>query len=104
MDMDGSGPFLCRECILDLKKEAVYCSVRCAHVNFRRHREEVHLPERKHRALDVHKDADELAFEDGDRARYHPRDIRSHLIPMADLLVEFQQRNAIEVAETVYPD
>lgn len=104
MDVDRSGPFLCRECTNDLKMEAVYCSVRCADLNFHRHREGVHIPQRKQRGLDVDKDAGDITFAGDGRSRYHARDIRSNLVSLGDLLLDFQQRNAIEVAERFYPD
>lgn len=104
MDLDGSGPFLCKECTIDEKIEAVYCSVRCADINFQRHRERDHIPERRGRDFDVERDADGLVVDDDDRGRYRARDIRSHLIPMGELFFDFQQRNAIEMPENFYPD
>lgn len=104
MDLDGSGPFLCKECTIDEKREAVFCSVRCADLNFQRHRERDHLPERRGWEFIVEKDADDLVFDDDNRERYHARDIRSHVIPMGELFFDFQQRNAIEIPENYCPD
>lgn len=103
MDMHRSGPFLCKECTTGLKKETVYCSLRCADINFQRHREHIHIPERKQRGLDVDRDVDDVIF-DRERGRYHARDIRSHLVSLGDLLLDFQQRNAIEVADNAYAE
>lgn len=104
MDADNSGVFLCKECTIDLKLEAVYCSARCADINFHRHREGVHIPQRKLRELDVERDAADVTFAGDQSGRYLARDIRAHLLPLNDLLLDFQQRNAIEAAEKVYPD
>lgn len=103
MDLHRSGPFLCKECTTGLKKEAVYCSLRCADINFQRHREQVHIPERKQRGLDVDRDVQDIVF-DGEGARYHARDIRLQLVSLGDLLLDFQQRNAIEVADNAYAE
>lgn len=103
MDMHRSGPFLCRECTTGLKKEAVYCSLRCADMNFQRHREQIHIPERKKRGLDVDRDVNDIVF-DGERVRYHARDIRSHLVSLGDLLLDFQQRNAVEITDNAYAE
>lgn len=104
MDVDRSGPFVCRECTNDFKMEAVYCSMRCADINFYRHREGVHIPQRRQRELDVDKDAGDISSAGDSRGRYHSRDIRSLLVSLGDLLLDFQQRNAIEVAERFYLD
>lgn len=104
MNMDGEGPFLCRECTDTLKKESVFCSVRCAAINFRHHREEVHIPARKQRESDVDQDVADLVYDMDDKSRYHARDIRSHLAPLGDLLADFQQRNVIEAMENIYPE
>lgn len=104
METDRSGPFLCRECTSDLRLETVYCSVRCADMNFCRHREGIHIPQRKQRQLDVDRDMGDVAFEGESRVRYHARDIRSQVVPLGEALLEFQQRNAIEAAENIYLD
>ncbi|KAF3768819.1 hypothetical protein M406DRAFT_249862 [Cryphonectria parasitica EP155] len=103
MDMDGSGPFLCKECLNDFRKGSVYCSVRCADLNFQRHRQGVHFPERKQRDLDVDRDASALHFVDDSKTKYRPQNIRSHLASLKDLLNEFQHKNAIEATETIWP-
>lgn len=103
MDMHNSGPFLCKECTTGFKKEAVYCSVRCADINFQRHREKVHMPERKQRGLEIDRDVSDITF-DEDRARYRARDVRLHLASLGDLLLEFQQSNSVEVTDNAYPE
>ncbi|CAN8100623.1 unnamed protein product [Discula destructiva] len=102
MDMHASGPFLCRECTNGPKRETVWCSLRCAHMNFQSHREGVHVPERKLRGLDSDRDIESLVFDREDRTRYHARNIRVHLAPLEEMLLDFQQRNAIEVSENGY--
>lgn len=102
MDMHNSVPFLCRECTTGYRLEAVYCSLRCADINFQRHREQVHIPERKQRGLEIDRDVNDIIFDD-ERARYHARDIRSHLASLGDLLLDFQQKNSVEVADNAYP-
>lgn len=37
----------CTECLTTLKQPTTWCSLTCADANFQRHREEVHLSERK---------------------------------------------------------
>jgi hypothetical protein len=51
----------CTECLTTLKQPTAWCSRSCADASFARHREEVHLPERKKMDLDVH--SDEALFE-----------------------------------------
>lgn len=103
MSVDDEGPFLCKECLQTHKFESVFCSVRCADVNFQRHREHVHLPERRRRGKDDH-DRDQLIWENEFRQRYHARDIQAHLLPLETLLADFQQKNNIEAMVNVYPD
>lgn len=102
MDMHASGPFLCRECTNGPKRETVYCSLRCADINFQSHREGVHVPERKLRGLNFDRDMDDLVFDREDRGRYHARDIRPHMATLGDMLLDFQHRNAIEVTDSGY--
>lgn len=99
MDMNGSGGgcFLCRECTGSLKIESIYCSLRCADVNFQRHRERIHIPERAARGVVGQVETeDDLVFENEDKSRYHAKDIGLYLMPLMDALREFQHRNGIE--------
>ena len=66
---------LCRECLATLRRDAVYCSARCASLDFQRHREAVHLPARDATQRDV--DADSLVHESG--GRYRADDINRFL-------------------------
>lgn len=103
MDMHGAGPFLCNECTNGAKRETIYCSLRCANMSFQSHREAVHVPERRLRGLDVDRDMhSEVVFDRQDRTRYHARDIGLHMAVLGDLLVDFQQRNVLEVTGNGY--
>lgn len=104
MDMHTAGPFLCRECTNGPRKETVYCSLRCADMNFQSHRETVHVPERKQRGLNVDQDMVDLEFDRENRGRYRAREIRVHLAPLGDMLVDFQQRHEIEVTDNGYAE
>lgn len=103
MSMDGAGPFFCKECLEKHRLESVYCSARCADVNFQRHREQVHLPERRRRGTDD-RDEEDLIWENEFRQRYHARDIHMHLMPLGELLADYQHRNNIEAMVNVYPE
>lgn len=72
----GSGIVMCKECAEDLKQATVYCASRCASSDFKRHREEVHLPARRDSNRSVESDAKHLVFHDGARDDYHAEDIR----------------------------
>ncbi|KAK2601017.1 hypothetical protein N8I77_010500 [Diaporthe amygdali] len=97
MDMDSKWLLLCRECTHLHKVESIFCSMRCADVNFRRHREEVHIPGRMRRSIQVNRDIDDIVFDGEDRSRYHARDIKSHVVPLDDMLEDFAQRNGVDI-------
>lgn len=95
MDMGNADDFLCRECTDKLRIESVFCSVRCAELNFQRHREGVHIPERTRRELEVDRDLDDLAFDEANKSSYHARDIRSHVAAVGELVRDLKQRNGM---------
>lgn len=95
MDLDNADDLMCRECTDRLKRESIFCSLRCADLNFQRHREDVHFQERMRRDMDVERDLDDLVFDDADRSRYHARDIRSHMAAIGDLMRDLKQRNGM---------
>ncbi|KAK7740693.1 hypothetical protein SLS53_005161 [Cytospora paraplurivora] len=94
MDLDNADDYLCREC-MELKIESVYCSIRCAELNFQRHRENVHIRERRKQDIAVDRDLDDLVFDEADRSRYHARNIRSHLAAIGELMGGLRQRNGM---------
>lgn len=67
----------------------------CADLNFRRHREEVHVPERRKRGQEVDRDSDGLAFEGLDKSNYHARDIRSYFTLQSDLSCELKENSGM---------
>lgn len=97
MDLDSSWLLLCRECTHLHKTESIFCSIRCADINFRRHREEAHIPGRMRRSIQVNRDIDDIVFDSEDRSRYRARDIKSHVVPLADMLEDFAQKNGIDI-------
>lgn len=54
----------CTECLTTLKQPTVWCSPACAAADFQRHREEVHLPERRKRGLAEDEDEAQLEYLD----------------------------------------
>lgn len=97
MDMDSKRLLLCRECTHLHKVESIFCSLRCADNNFRRHREDVHIPGRTRRSIQVNRDIDDIVFDADDRSRYHARDIKLHVVSLDDMLEEFAQKNGIDI-------
>ncbi|KAI7784658.1 hypothetical protein LA080_009595 [Diaporthe eres] len=97
MDMDSKRLLLCRECTRLHKIESIFCSLRCADTNFRRHREEVHIPGRMRRSIQVNRDMDDVVFDGEDRTRYHARDMKLHVVPLDDMLEDFAQKNGIDI-------
>ncbi|PSR80876.1 hypothetical protein BD289DRAFT_440011 [Coniella lustricola] len=103
MDMYDPGPYVCMECIGQFRRESVYCSAQCASQDFQRHREGIHIPERRRLGLDVNKDMDLLQFDDGSKSKYHARQIIGHLDSIGNLISTFQQENSIENAQMINP-
>lgn len=97
MDMESKRLLLCRECTHLHKIESIFCSLRCADNNFRRHREEIHIPGRTRRSIQVNRDIDDIVFDGDDRSRYHARDIKLHVVSLDDMLEDFVQKNGIEM-------
>ncbi|KUI64734.1 hypothetical protein VM1G_00495 [Cytospora mali] len=95
MDADNADDYMCRECTDRLRIETVFCSIRCAEHNFKRHREGVHIQERMKRELEVDRDVDDLVFVETDKSRYHARDIRSHVASVGELMRDLKQRNGL---------
>lgn len=97
MDMDSKRLVLCRECTHLHQIESIFCSIRCADTNFRRHREEVHIPGRMRRSIQVNRDIDDIVFDGEDRSRYHVRDIKPHVVPLDDMVEEFAHKNGVDI-------
>ncbi|ROW13820.1 hypothetical protein VPNG_03543 [Cytospora leucostoma] len=94
MDLDNADDYLCREC-MELKIESVYCSIRCAELNFQSHREDLHIRERRKQDFAVDRDLDDLVFDEPNRSRYHSRAIRSRLAAIGELMGDLRQRHGM---------
>lgn len=70
---------ICRECLVDLGKKTVYCSERCAGLDFQLHREHVHLPGRRRLGKAVLADEEYLRYDTGWPRKYHADDISRFL-------------------------
>lgn len=95
MDLDNADDLMCRECTDRLKRETIFCSLRCADLNYQRHREDVHIQERMKREVDVDRNMDDLVFDNADKSRYHARDIRSYMATVGELMRDLKQRNGM---------
>jgi hypothetical protein len=94
-DMNSKRLLLCRECTHLHKIESIFCSLRCADNNFRRHREKVHIPGRTRRSIQPNRDIDDIVFDGADKSRYHAKDIKQHVVPLDDMLEDFVHKNGI---------
>lgn len=94
MDADT---YLCRECVGSLETPSVFCSARCAGINFQAHREQVHLPLRK-KLGSVVDDSNKLVYDDEAQSKYHAADIMEYLVPLAEALRAFEKNNGISVS------
>lgn len=88
------GPWVCKECFRNYKSESVFCNVLCAHLNFQRHREQVHLPERRRRGIDD-RDGEDLRWENEFRQRYYSRDIKAHLLSIVELTADYAKEKKL---------
>lgn len=102
MDRDRMAPYVCRECLRNHGIESVYCSVRCADFNFQRHREQVHLPERRRRGVNE-PDGEDIRWENEFRQRYWAKNIRKHLVSLVDLIGDYEVDKNIQSITDAYP-
>lgn len=93
MDMDGEGhlALFCQECVESLKLPSLFCSPRCFNANFQRHREQVHLPARAKRDIEMD-DEKMLEFSSEDKSTYRARKLEDHFITLDDAVGEYQER------------
>lgn len=93
----------CTECLTAVKQPTMWCSPACADANFQSHRDEVHLPERKKRGLDVDDEAQlEYSGDSGDGNRkYHAKNIRALLTPLEEAVKEWEERNRVQLQSSV---
>ncbi|KAI4860967.1 hypothetical protein F4820DRAFT_83716 [Hypoxylon rubiginosum] len=98
VEMDEGGNILvcCRECVETLGIPSTFCSTRCLGENFQRHRDNIHLPERKttHHEMD---DASQLEFDPEDGTRYRARKIEEHIITFEDAVKGWQRKTGATV-------
>ncbi|AEO65050.1 uncharacterized protein THITE_2111602 [Thermothielavioides terrestris NRRL 8126] len=73
----------CTECLGSLKQPTIWCSLACAEANFRTHREDVHLAERKKRGLE---DVDDDVA-----------DIRALTTSLSEAVKEWEERNRVRL-------
>ncbi|KAI2632972.1 hypothetical protein GGS21DRAFT_150169 [Xylaria nigripes] len=91
MEIDGPTEVFCRECLEDLSRESIFCSSRCFETNFQRHRDNVHIPERTKREVQVD-DEGQLQLDQEDRTRYSAKKIEEHLISLHTATNSWQQK------------
>ncbi|GAB1312184.1 hypothetical protein MFIFM68171_02394 [Madurella fahalii] len=94
------GLVFCTECLTSLRQPTMWCSLACAGDDFQRHREEVHLPERKKLSLDVD-DEGQLKYSDlpgdGSERRYRAKDIHALTTTLDDAVGEWEERNHVRL-------
>ncbi|KAL2020235.1 hypothetical protein VTK56DRAFT_8661 [Thermocarpiscus australiensis] len=88
----------CTECLTTLKQPAMWCSLGCADANFQRHREEVHLPERKKLGLSVDDEA-QLEYDNVNNSNrgYRARDLRALTTSLEDAAREWEGKNRVRL-------
>lgn len=78
----------------------MWCSLTCADADFQRHREEVHLPERKKLGLGVD-DEGQLEYDDrpgGDSERkYRAKDIHALTTTLDEAVGEWEEKNHVRL-------
>ncbi|KAI0204209.1 hypothetical protein F4808DRAFT_457310 [Astrocystis sublimbata] len=97
MDIDEPMVVICRECVTNLGHASAFCSSNCYDANFQRHRDSVHIPERKKKNLD-NDDKGKLEFDPEDETRYSARKIEEHVISLRDALSDWQQTTGAAVS------
>lgn len=97
MDEDRRIPVFCRECLSNLKLPSVFCSPRCYDANFQRHRDNLHIPERKRKHSQID-DENQLEFAVEDKTQYQARKIEEHFFTLDDALEKYQQRTGATVS------
>ena len=97
MDADEAEAVLCKTCTSSLKVESLFCSEKCAGINFQPHRESIHVPKWEDQGDGVI-DADQLEFYDEEKTKYRARNLQEHILPLSYAIEEFQQRNGLELS------
>lgn len=105
----------CTECISSLKQPTIWCTLACAAANFQRHRQEVHLPERRKRGLSVDDEGqleyirmDTASIGGGDSSvgsggggrRYRAKDIGALTTGFGDAVKEWEGKNRVKLQST----
>lgn len=90
----------CTECLASLRRPTMWCSAACADADFQRHREEVHLPERKRLGLGTD-DEGQLEYSegsgDGGERRYRARDISTLTTSLDEAVREWEEKNRVRL-------
>ncbi|KAI3327406.1 hypothetical protein HD806DRAFT_392550 [Xylariaceae sp. AK1471] len=97
MEVDESTLVFCRECAEDYGQESIFCSSRCLDVNFQRHRDDVHIPERERRYHEVEEEG-QVEFDPEDETRYPVRRGEERIIGLRDAVADWQQRTGARVS------
>ncbi|KAI0547539.1 hypothetical protein F4679DRAFT_574729 [Xylaria curta] len=97
MEVDEPSVVFCQECVTDLGQASIFCSLHCYDVNFQRHRDRVHIPERERRNHDID-DKGQLEFHPEDERRYSARKIEEHVISLHDAMTDWQQRTEASIS------
>jgi len=103
---NSSGPHFCSECLDSIKRPTLWCSLSCADINFQRHREEVHIPERKKRGMVVD-DEDQLSYDnlvfidnqlrEPSQPTYHAKDIGSLTVSLKKAVQQWQEKHLVDL-------
>lgn len=96
MEVDEPLVVFCRECVEHLGQASIFCTVRCYGVNFQRHRERVHIPERERRKHEMD-DKGQLELDPDDETQYSARNIEDHIIHLRDAIAGWQQRTEASI-------
>ncbi|KAI1362420.1 hypothetical protein F5Y08DRAFT_273840 [Xylaria arbuscula] len=97
MEVDEPLVVFCRECVENLGQGSVFCSSRCLNINFRRHRDRIHFPEREKRLHDTYEEG-QIGFDPEDESTYSPGDMRPEAVTLRDAMTDWQQKTEVVVS------
>jgi hypothetical protein len=93
----------CTECLTTLAQPTIWCCLACADADFQRHREEIHLPERKTLGLVVDDEGQleymDGAADDGSDRRYRAKDISALTTSLDRAAGEWEARNRVTLRD-----
>ncbi|KAK5632379.1 hypothetical protein RRF57_008093 [Xylaria bambusicola] len=97
MEVDEPLVVFCRECVENLGQGSVFCSSHCLDVNFHRHRDRVHFPERERTHHETYEEG-QVAFDPEDESTYSAGDIKAEAISLRDAMLDWQQKTEARIS------